>query len=170
MDDGTEGEIGPGQVASISPGHDAEVIGDEPCIMVDLAEDEGYGQARVVATPPGIERHRPAPAVAAHQGVAELLDGWQGTEVSVRIIVGDQNELIAVFSGRLEGRSDEKHPSLFWPLTEAPSPDAERPGVYLHPDAFEGGGLHPGGFVLEFRHGNVTTNVRRLGRPAAGQA
>jgi hypothetical protein len=44
MDDGTEGEIGPGEVASIPPGHDAEVIGDEPCIMVDLAEDEGYAK------------------------------------------------------------------------------------------------------------------------------
>jgi hypothetical protein len=27
-------------VASIPPGHDAEVIGDEACISLDLAEDD----------------------------------------------------------------------------------------------------------------------------------
>ena len=41
MGDGTEGEIGPGDVASIAPGHDAWVVGDEPCIAVDFG---GYAQ------------------------------------------------------------------------------------------------------------------------------
>jgi mannose-6-phosphate isomerase-like protein (cupin superfamily) len=41
MDDGSEGEVGPGDVLSIAPGHDAEVIGDEPCVMIDVGEDEG---------------------------------------------------------------------------------------------------------------------------------
>jgi hypothetical protein len=41
MDDGTEGEIGPGDVVSIAPGHDAWVVGDEPCIAVDFG---GYSQ------------------------------------------------------------------------------------------------------------------------------
>jgi quercetin dioxygenase-like cupin family protein len=41
MADGTEGEIGPGDVASIAPGHDAWVDGDEPCIAVDFG---GYAQ------------------------------------------------------------------------------------------------------------------------------
>jgi hypothetical protein len=41
MSDGTEGEIGPGDVASITPGHDAWVVGDEPCIAVDFG---GYSQ------------------------------------------------------------------------------------------------------------------------------
>lgn len=40
MDDGSEGEIGPGDVASIAPGHDAWTIGDEPCVAVDFG---GYG-------------------------------------------------------------------------------------------------------------------------------
>ena len=39
MDDGSEGEVGPGDVASIPPGHDAEVVGDEPCIMIDVAQE-----------------------------------------------------------------------------------------------------------------------------------
>jgi hypothetical protein len=41
MDDGTQAELGPGDVASIPPGHDAEVIGDEPCVTIDLGEEEG---------------------------------------------------------------------------------------------------------------------------------
>ena len=41
MADGTEGEIGPGDVVSIAPGHDAWVLGDEPCIAVDFG---GYAQ------------------------------------------------------------------------------------------------------------------------------
>jgi len=45
MDDGSEGEVGPGDVASIPPGHDAEVIGDEPCVMIDVAqEDDDYAK------------------------------------------------------------------------------------------------------------------------------
>ena len=40
MDDGSEGEIGPGDLASIEPGHDAWVVGDEPCVAVDFG---GYG-------------------------------------------------------------------------------------------------------------------------------
>ena len=41
MDDGTESEIGPGDVAMIPPGHDAWVVGDEPCVSVDFG---GYAQ------------------------------------------------------------------------------------------------------------------------------
>ena len=47
MDDGTEVELRPGDVARIPPGHDGEVIGDEPCITVDLAEDDAdYAKPR----------------------------------------------------------------------------------------------------------------------------
>jgi hypothetical protein len=40
MNDGSEGEIGQGDIAAIEPGHDAWVIGDEPCVAVDFG---GYG-------------------------------------------------------------------------------------------------------------------------------
>lgn len=40
MDDGSEGEIGAGDVLMIEPGHDAEVIGDEPCVMIDIGEQD----------------------------------------------------------------------------------------------------------------------------------
>jgi quercetin dioxygenase-like cupin family protein len=46
MDDGTEGEVGPGDVAAIPPGHDAEVIGDEPCVMVDFGEFGEYAKQK----------------------------------------------------------------------------------------------------------------------------
>jgi quercetin dioxygenase-like cupin family protein len=38
---GEQGEIGPGDVAAIQPGHDAWVVGDEPCVSVDFG---GYAQ------------------------------------------------------------------------------------------------------------------------------
>jgi quercetin dioxygenase-like cupin family protein len=41
MNDGTEGDIGPGDFASINPGHDAWVVGDEPFVGVDFG---GYAQ------------------------------------------------------------------------------------------------------------------------------
>jgi hypothetical protein len=40
MDDGTEGEFGPGDLVAISPGHDAEVVGDEACVFLDFT---GFG-------------------------------------------------------------------------------------------------------------------------------
>jgi len=36
MKDGTEFEIGPGDVASVPPGHDAWVIGDEPTVGIEF--------------------------------------------------------------------------------------------------------------------------------------
>jgi Cupin domain len=41
MNDGTEREVGPGDVASIPPGHDAWVVGDDPCVSIDFG---GYAQ------------------------------------------------------------------------------------------------------------------------------
>ena len=35
MDDGQEAEYGPGDFAQIPPGHDAWIIGNEPCVFID---------------------------------------------------------------------------------------------------------------------------------------
>jgi quercetin dioxygenase-like cupin family protein len=35
MDDGEELEFGPGDFAVIPPGHDAWVVGDQPCVVID---------------------------------------------------------------------------------------------------------------------------------------
>jgi ketosteroid isomerase-like protein len=39
LDDGTEFEIGPGQLFDLPAGHDAWVIGDEPCVMIDVSPE-----------------------------------------------------------------------------------------------------------------------------------
>jgi len=35
MDDGQETESGPGDLSVIRPGHDAWIVGDEPCVVID---------------------------------------------------------------------------------------------------------------------------------------
>jgi len=44
MDDGSEVQVGAGDVVAIPPGHDAEVPGDEPCVMVDFGEIGDYAK------------------------------------------------------------------------------------------------------------------------------
>ena len=46
MDDGTQKEIKPGDVAIIPPGHDAWVVGNEPCIAIDFSAGKIYGKPR----------------------------------------------------------------------------------------------------------------------------
>ena len=40
MDDGEEMEFGPGDFMTAAPGHDAWIIGDEPCVVIDW---HGFG-------------------------------------------------------------------------------------------------------------------------------
>jgi hypothetical protein len=44
MNDGTEGEAGPGDVVRVEPGHDAWVVGDEACLVVDFGASPAYAQ------------------------------------------------------------------------------------------------------------------------------
>ena len=44
MDDGEEGEVGPGDVMAIPPGHDAEIVGDESCVVLDFGEFGDYAK------------------------------------------------------------------------------------------------------------------------------
>lgn len=44
MDDGTKAEAGPDEAVVIPPGHDAWVIGDEPCVILDFAGAEHYAK------------------------------------------------------------------------------------------------------------------------------
>jgi mannose-6-phosphate isomerase-like protein (cupin superfamily) len=46
MDDGTDHDLTPGEVVAIPPGHDAEVIGNEPCVLLDFGEIEEYAKRR----------------------------------------------------------------------------------------------------------------------------
>ncbi len=54
-DDGETAEIGPGEVADVPPGHDAWVVGDEPCVVLDFFGNifdigQPMEQPRVLAT------------------------------------------------------------------------------------------------------------------------
>ena len=45
MDDGTERDVGPGQISLLSSGHDAWVVGDEPVVVVDFQGLMDYAKA-----------------------------------------------------------------------------------------------------------------------------
>jgi hypothetical protein len=45
MDNGTKKEMKQGDVAIIPPGHDAWIIGNEPCIAIDFSAGKIYGKA-----------------------------------------------------------------------------------------------------------------------------
>ncbi|MFL6207349.1 MAG: cupin domain-containing protein [Pyrinomonadaceae bacterium] len=44
MDDGSESQIGPGDVASIPPGHDAWIVGGEPFVGLDFQGGGSYAK------------------------------------------------------------------------------------------------------------------------------
>lgn len=44
MDDGQEDEMGPGDFVMIPPGHDAWVVGNETCVVLDFSGFEHYAQ------------------------------------------------------------------------------------------------------------------------------
>jgi hypothetical protein len=44
MDDGRVIEVGPGDLFTVSPGHDSEVIGDEPYVSLHLMGGESYAR------------------------------------------------------------------------------------------------------------------------------
>jgi hypothetical protein len=44
MEDGTEMDLGPGDVSFIPPGHDAWVVGDEPVVSIDITGAKRWGK------------------------------------------------------------------------------------------------------------------------------
>ena len=44
MDDGSEEDFSPDDAVVIPPGHDAWVVGDEPCVMLDFAGADEYAK------------------------------------------------------------------------------------------------------------------------------
>ena len=44
MDDGTEREFGPCEVSYVPQGHDAWVVGNEPCVMIDFTGAKDYAK------------------------------------------------------------------------------------------------------------------------------
>jgi hypothetical protein len=95
--------------------------------------------------------------------VIDALERWHSARVAVRVVAAN-DELIAVFTGRLGARSREKGSSLFWPIESegAASGTLERPGIYAHPELLTDVRVHVGEFVVEFTQAGVTVNIRRL--------
>ncbi len=46
MDDESKGEVGPGDAFVAGPGHDAWVVGEEPCVVVDFGASVGQYATR----------------------------------------------------------------------------------------------------------------------------
>ena len=96
----------------------------------------------------------------------DALAALVGERVSVRVVEpGDTERLHVVLEGVLRDPSSEKAPSRFWPLDDGLAPreaGAERFGIVLHADEFEGAESRAGGHVLVIRQGTVVINVRRL--------
>jgi quercetin dioxygenase-like cupin family protein len=44
MDDGSEEKFGPGDTAIVPPGHNAWVVGNEPCVAIDFAGAKEYAR------------------------------------------------------------------------------------------------------------------------------
>lgn len=46
MDDGSSTEFGPGDAMNIPPGHDAWIVGSDPCVCIDVTGAEHYAEAK----------------------------------------------------------------------------------------------------------------------------
>lgn len=44
LNDGSEADIGPGDVFAVPPGHDAWTVGEHPCVLVDFAGMAQYAK------------------------------------------------------------------------------------------------------------------------------
>jgi hypothetical protein len=44
MDDGSQTELGPGDVFVCPPGHDAWIVGSEPCVLYDFSGASSYAK------------------------------------------------------------------------------------------------------------------------------
>lgn len=55
MDDGRELELRPGDAHLVGPGHDAWVVGDEPCVTIDFIPTGDTVSGRVLRCPCGVE-------------------------------------------------------------------------------------------------------------------
>ncbi len=65
MDDGDELDLAPGDAHVVGPGHDAWVVGDQPCVIIDIASTEPPG-GKVGRCPCGIEFRVPTDSQLDH--------------------------------------------------------------------------------------------------------
>lgn len=96
MNDGTEAELSAGDAHYVSPGHDAWVVGDEPCVVIDFtapAQMAGVadGGSRVTCHPCGVEFRIGQPGQVDHliAAVRQHASGSHGHEVSREHILSE---------------------------------------------------------------------------------
>lgn len=68
MDDGREYDLGPGDAHVVGPGHDAWVVGDDPCVTIDVAPTSASAAGQVVRCPCGVEFR-----TAGHEQIEHLV-------------------------------------------------------------------------------------------------
>jgi hypothetical protein len=90
MDDGTELEAGPGDAHVVSPGHDAWVVGDEPCVLIDVTPAAPGSGGKAASCPCGVEFRAPE-ASLEHliAAIQQHASGSHGHEVTREHILGD---------------------------------------------------------------------------------
>ena len=95
--------------------------------------------------------------------VSALLDGWAAANFSVGIVLSDE-QLVAVYEGRLQPRHADNAKSVVWPVDQETKTgtDTQWPGVVLDPRLFTGATFYPHSRVVELQHGALKTYVRRL--------
>ena len=79
MDDGGEADLGAGDAHRVGPGHDGWVVGDEPCVVIDVLGAEAYAtngaaaeSVRSVTCPPCGVTFSVAPSVSVDHLVAAV--------------------------------------------------------------------------------------------------
>ncbi len=72
MEDGREIDLSPGDAHVVAPGHDAWVVGDEPCVILDFAATGAPASGKVSRCPCGVEFR-----VAGTDGVGHLVAAVQ---------------------------------------------------------------------------------------------
>lgn len=98
MVDGTELEVGPGDVFEIPPGHDAWVVGDEPWVSIDFEAMRTYGKQQDAADERILASIVLTDIVDSTRRAAELGSArW-------RDVVGEHNRQAALAIDRHRGR------------------------------------------------------------------
>ena len=89
MTGGGELELGPGDAHLVGPGHDAWFIGDEPCVLIDVAPARQAG-TRMASCPCGVEFRAPG-ASLEHliAAVQQHASSSHGHDVSREHILGE---------------------------------------------------------------------------------
>lgn len=98
MADGTELEVGPGDVFELPPGHDAWVVGDSPWVAVDFGAVRSYGRTELAAGERKIMSILFTDVVESTAMVARLGDArW-------REVIAEHNRLAETVVDRQRGR------------------------------------------------------------------